>query len=628
MFSLLVVSVLAQGLEYTPDSYPMNRFSRLDRFGSSMSSDAGAPYSYAWFEFAPPTGAGMPAECSDGGVFGFVDAGEAAVALTFTRASAAECPSGDGQTWTQLAAGTPRVTSGTAASSVLGLLAEKAATNLLLYSRDLSQAAWTKTNMTCALTATGMRGAANSASTCTATAPNATVCQTVTATSSRATSWHLKRRTGTGAVELSRDGAAYLSSISASLSGLAWRRAVPSETSGCMGGNCIVLTGLTSSATNPTLCLRLATSGDAVDIDFVQDEVGLASTSPILTTAASASRNSDVAYVTIPSATLVSLRAWADSGSNKNQYGGMMAAWQSASVRTWLDQGMTPPSQDQYMQCYFRTGTDYVANSYYMFNTTFRGAMPFQCDFSGGNGIARIHGAQYSTALAYTPQSYTRIYIGGLEVDGNQWNGVVSRVCGHTTAGGCTKDWVTGSTDVAMLGDSLTRADTTGAPRPPYTVALTTSRNVVNLGVPGNTAAQCRTRFDESISGKGYGTLVVLCSVNSLNNGLTAAATWADLEYIAETARNQGVQVRLVDTLPWATYASWSTGKGAEDDTLRATMLAYCAAHPSQVQCVDTDSLGTGSPLALQAGYDYSDHLHLNAAGNTAFSALVSAVIP
>jgi hypothetical protein len=85
------------------------------------------------------------------------------------------------------------------------VLVEEARTNLCLYSDDFTNAAWVKSNLTAAKTATGPDGVTNSASTLTATAANATAQQAITsASAARITSMFVKRRTGTGAVYLSQ----------------------------------------------------------------------------------------------------------------------------------------------------------------------------------------------------------------------------------------------------------------------------------------------------------------------------------------------------------------------------------------------------------------------------------------
>lgn len=89
--------------------------------------------------------------------------------------------------------------------AALGVLVEEQRTNLCLYSDDFTNAAWVKSNLTAAKTATGPDGVANSASTLTATAANATARQDITsASAARITSMFVKRRTGTGAVTVSQ----------------------------------------------------------------------------------------------------------------------------------------------------------------------------------------------------------------------------------------------------------------------------------------------------------------------------------------------------------------------------------------------------------------------------------------
>jgi hypothetical protein len=85
-----------------------------------------------------------------------------------------------------------------------GLLQEEARTNICLYARDLSQSNYTKTSATAALTATGVDGVANTASTLTASASNGTAVQNITsASAARSLSMFVKRRTGTGTVTIS-----------------------------------------------------------------------------------------------------------------------------------------------------------------------------------------------------------------------------------------------------------------------------------------------------------------------------------------------------------------------------------------------------------------------------------------
>ena len=158
----------------------------------------------------------------------------------------------------------------------LMLLKEGGGTNYLTYSNDCTNAAWVKTNITAALTATGPDGVANSASTLTATAANGTCLQTLTRASAvRVSGVLIKRRTGTGNIDVTQDGGTTWTTLAVTSS---WQwLAIPKQTHA-----------------NPALGFRIVTSGDSVDLWCVQHEEAPELTSPIPTTTAAASRGSDV----------------------------------------------------------------------------------------------------------------------------------------------------------------------------------------------------------------------------------------------------------------------------------------------------------------------------------------------
>jgi len=152
------------------------------------------------------------------------------------------------------------ISSNTLRMSDLGLLTEHATTSLAASTRDLTNAAWTKTNLTAAKTATGIDGSSNAASTLTASAANGKVCQSVTTTGNTTLTVFMKRVTGTGEIDLSVDN------------GTTWNKV---DTTGYALMN--VQRALDSTyqpiqllnyASNPTICLRIVTNGDAVAVDF------------------------------------------------------------------------------------------------------------------------------------------------------------------------------------------------------------------------------------------------------------------------------------------------------------------------------------------------------------------------
>jgi hypothetical protein len=149
----------------------------------------------------------------------------------------------------------------------LGLQTTLTRTNSCLRSRDMTNAAWTKSNMTTAETATGIDGVVNSATTLTASAGNATVLQAITLASSADTySVFLKRISGTGNIDITIDnGSTWTTKVLTT----AWQRF-----------------SVTQTLANPTVGIRIVTSGDSVAADFSQLEVGACASSPIPTTAA------------------------------------------------------------------------------------------------------------------------------------------------------------------------------------------------------------------------------------------------------------------------------------------------------------------------------------------------------
>ncbi|TXH44496.1 MAG: hypothetical protein E6Q97_32715 [Desulfurellales bacterium] len=172
------------------------------------------------------------------------------------------------------ATNTPRIEYD-ASGNCLGLLMEAARTNLALYSADGTNAAWTKSNTSAAKTATGPDGAANSATTVTASAGNGTILQTVTSASAQRTSsiW-LKRRAGTGNVDMTVDGGTGWTTKTITAS---WARYSITQ----------------SAVTNPNFGLRLVTSGDEVDFYGAQLESAAFMSSTIPTTTVAVARTAD-----------------------------------------------------------------------------------------------------------------------------------------------------------------------------------------------------------------------------------------------------------------------------------------------------------------------------------------------
>lgn len=136
-------------------------------------------------------------------------------------------------------------------------------TNFCLQNRDLTQAVWTKTNVTAAKNQAGLINASltlppavNTASSITATAANGTILQSITlASGSKSASVHVKRLVGTGTLEMTMDGGTTWVALTVPASGWSRQTAIPSQI-----------------VTDPMVGFRIATSGDSFAIDLVQLE--------------------------------------------------------------------------------------------------------------------------------------------------------------------------------------------------------------------------------------------------------------------------------------------------------------------------------------------------------------------
>lgn len=162
-----------------------------------------------------------------------------------------------------------------------GVLIEGARTNEALYNRDLTNAAWSKTDCTASKDQEGIDGESNAASSLTATGSNATCLQTVTlAESERSTSAYVKRLSGSGTVEMTTDGGSSWIDVTSDIDGSGpngyARVSIPAQT-----------------VTDPEFGFRIATSGDSIAVDYFHNEDGAFPSSPTETEGSSVTRTAD-----------------------------------------------------------------------------------------------------------------------------------------------------------------------------------------------------------------------------------------------------------------------------------------------------------------------------------------------
>lgn len=143
--------------------------------------------------------------------------------------------------------------------------------NTLLWCRDLTNAAWVKTNVTATLNQTGIDGQANACSLIEFTDNGGTVLQTITAAAAAGCSgFYVRRHTGIGTIEFTRDN-------------VTW-----TDITGLIDSADFALVKIeNTSVTNPVVGFR-GQSGDKIIVDAGINHLGAKIAScPILTTSAS-----------------------------------------------------------------------------------------------------------------------------------------------------------------------------------------------------------------------------------------------------------------------------------------------------------------------------------------------------
>lgn len=209
----------------------------------------------------------------------------AVAAPTFTRATTAWTRLASGL-WASVASGVPR-SFYMADGSYAGFLGERATTNRCLWSRDLSNVAWVSGGggVSAAKDAVGIDGVAASASTLTASGAAGTLLQSITnASVARIFGCWMKRKTGTGTIEMTVNGGAGWTDVTGQINSSTWS---------------IVFVPVTTLA-NPVVGFRIATNTDAVFVDMCQEEApsvpaaGTSPLSPYPATTVAVTRNQDV----------------------------------------------------------------------------------------------------------------------------------------------------------------------------------------------------------------------------------------------------------------------------------------------------------------------------------------------
>ena len=479
---------------------------------------------------------------------------------------------------------------------------EPTTTNLIAAGtgRDFSQAGWTKTNMGCALNAVGKTGAANSASTCTATANSATVCQTLTvAAASRTTSIDVKRVTGTGAVSLSRDATTYATLSRSYCVGSDDLMAAPNSSS-------FVRCRVTSSVLNPQICLKLATSGDAVVLDYAQDEPGSVATSRLL---GGATR-------TIPSAMDVTMPAAVVDSE------GCMGASIWVAGPTGANQGVIGLGGGSSLLYLLLSGPVYVAGSnigssagWATSANVHRRWVPVSLGWSAGLSQMVVSADNVSSAPITFDGTIvtTPAHLGLYQESNNALNGRIKDVTLGTSMYGC-QSLAPVQYGVLAIGDSISAPPNTW----PARMSVDANHVVLSTAVAGNTTAQMLTRWTATDRARGLKTVFVLGGINDICGDVPVTTAYSNLSTIYDQAKADGANVIPVTVLPFGANVCANANRVDAGVTLNAMIKNYASDAGWSVldaYAMTASDPGDGGFMTLDSGTGTTDGLHPGSVG-------------
>lgn len=590
------------------------------------------------FEFAPASGAGMTAPCAC-----TMPTGSTGETMTFVRATTATCLKGNVTTGVSVgdmvtcSSGQPRVMRGGDGSGVLGLQVESTRQNNAVYSEAFDNAAWLKINSVAAapvvtadqalsplntLTAERVQFASSSgaqysllynATNCPANGASASVwvkgCHGIpdggcSALADGGTDPAYDGGVTKGVLVLGIDDGAAVQTEACTYTSSSWTRCKKEDVSrgvatGMAIGNGSVYTGVSYAAND-------------VFLWGADCENGAHITSYIATAGVSATRNIDTATFSIAwplpsfssSEVVMSNRALSDNWVPYQMFfAGPGSFWQTYSA-----------SGGQ-QTLYFSATTNTVDST----GVLSLGLPNSVRSYATGATVAScVNGSCGSEAAADVVGGGTgTLYLGRNTATTNAVDGTVAQFCLDPSPGKCGD--VAQPASVTWLGDSLSAFGTPSAPTLYQRGFHKRVSSGATSGAPFNYAATpvgsspgCRQQWDVVTQ---TGKVVLFCGINTfLLSAQTAAALWTDYQSFIDARVAEGRRVTVVTLSPCGGHADCSAGVKTKITTFNASLLAWCAANPTQ-GCVDLYSLMNDGTGALWAAYDSGDHVHFTALG-------------
>ena len=590
--------------------------------------------SYAFFEFAPASGAGMGTACACTAVTGAK--GEV---LSVARASSVTCTKGSPTTGindgdlVECGANLPAVMPGDS-SGVLGVLTEPAGANDLLKSEQWDQPPWATAGTAITVTANYALSPKN-----TLTAERLQIpatsggglslrYQSGLAGAQRAGSFYVKGTSGSGALDIYQ-GASSFSCGVCTFNQTTWTRCtITTSAIGLaslqIGNDSADCGGAARSAVDILVWGGQSEPGiDYVSSYMPTDAAGVTRPHSVIDAAVASSPTSGFSLA----ASFVPLDTTYNAGGSVVPIvlgGGTLGSTSAPSPYVWLYSpsvagrvahdtgGVVASGSSTYDPMYSSFSSTSIDVAAYHTGTSINVCQEGECAV----GSASVFGAP----------TFTRILFGRYNATvSNHLPAVIKKVCYDPSSTRCAPSPQTGP--IVWIGDSIVRGVGSLPLTPPKRLTTLSGRGVVNAGVPSQGASSCAARWTSTYKTAGYQTLVWSCAVNDLAAGTAGAAVAATVQGVLAEARALGMKVIVTQVMPWKNSTGWTAGKQTETNAYNAAMSTWASLNGATY--ISTTTLGQGGdPDILLAAYDVGDLIHPNAAGALAFATLVNASTP
>lgn len=197
---------------------------------------------------------------------------------------------------------------------------------------------------------------------------------------------------------------------------------------------------------------------------------------------------------------------------------------------------------------------------------------------------------------------------------------------------------------VALIGDSIMVGANTIQVVDEVSDRLCASNRVAaSFAVGGATinsgAGNCTSQYTTSVQGHAYRAVATNCGINNILAGESAAVAWGKMQTLLDQIVADGFHVVVGNLTPCAAYSGCNlVAADAKIATFNASEATWCAAHPVTATCIDNNTLlGSGSNLnhytigGAQLGslcQPTSDGLHPNNYCTTKLAAAFAAAAP